>query len=213
MIDMADDERSDVADGPGMTWALIIALAVVAALLGGLAGWWVGRDGPPDDDSVEAGFARDMTAHHTQAVEMALIARDGTGSDAIRFLATDIILTQQAQIGIMRGWLDVWGLGPNSSDPPMAWAGDDHNAGVHGSMPGMLTRDEITAMNDLDGVALDREFLTLMIEHHEGGVVMAEAALGSLDSGPVHRLAQSIVDAQQAEIDAMNDMLTQLGTE
>lgn len=204
--DAPDEQRS-------APWAPIVAVALVVALLAGLAGWLIGRDSHPANDSVEAGFARDMAAHHIQAVEMALIARDGTASEDIRFLATDIILTQQGQIGIMRGWLDAWGLPPNSSDAPMAWAGGRHDVGEHGMMPGMLTRDQITALNDLDGVALDREFLTLMIEHHEGGVVMAEAALESLDGGPVHRLAQSIVDAQQAEIDLMDDMLTQLGAE
>lgn len=204
--DTPDEQRS-------VPWAPIVAVALVVALLAGLAGWLIGRDSHPADDSVEAGFARDMAAHHTQAVEMALIARDGTESEDIRFLSTDIILTQQGQIGIMRGWLDVWGLGPNSSDPPMAWAGDQHDAGDHGSMPGMLTRDQIAELSDLDGTALDRKFLELMIEHHEGGVLMAEAALESLDSGPVHRLAQSIADAQQYEIDLMNDMLTKLGAE
>lgn len=204
--DAPDEQRS-------VPWAPIVTVALAVALLAGLAGWLIGRDSHPADDSVEAGFARDMAAHHIQAVEMALIARDGTASEDIRFLATDIILTQQGQIGIMRGWLDAWSLPPNSSDAPMAWAAGHHDVGEHGMMPGMLTRDQITALNDLDGVALDREFLTLMIEHHEGGVVMAEAALDSLDSGPVHRLAQSIVDAQQAEIDLMNDMLTRLGAE
>ncbi|HMM41046.1 MAG TPA: DUF305 domain-containing protein [Thermomicrobiales bacterium] len=204
--DAPDEQRS-------APWAPIVAVALVVALLAGIAGRLIGRATHPANDSVEAGFARDMAAHHIQAVEMALIARDGTASEDIRFLATDIILTQQGQIGIMRGWLDAWGLPPNSSDAPMAWAGGRHDVGEHGMMPGMLTRDQITALNDLDGVALDREFLTPMIEHHEGGVVMAEAALESLDGGPVHRLAQSIVDAQQAEIDLMDDMLTQLGAE
>lgn len=196
--------------GPRRIWPALLAIALVALLVGGLGGWWLGRGDTPDDDSVEAGFARDMAAHHIQAVEMALIARDRTDREDIRFLATDIILTQQAQIGIMRGWLDVWGLGPNSSAPPMAWAGGHHDDGDHAAMPGMLSREQIAALNELDGTALDRTFLELMIEHHEGGVVMAEAALESLDDGPVHRLAQSIVDAQQSEIDMMTGLLAEL---
>ena len=56
------------------------------------------------------GFARDMMVHHAQAVEMAEIVRDKTENENVRILATDIALTQQAQIGQMQGWLAVWEL-------------------------------------------------------------------------------------------------------
>ena len=61
---------------------------------------------PPGNDSAEAGFARDMIVHHAQAVQMAEIVRDKTKSDSMRLLAADISLTQQAQVGIMQGWLE-----------------------------------------------------------------------------------------------------------
>jgi uncharacterized protein (DUF305 family) len=64
----------------------------------------------PGEDSPEAGFARDMMVHHAQAVQMAEIVRDKTESPAMRTLAADIALTQQAQIGMMQGWLEVWGF-------------------------------------------------------------------------------------------------------
>ena len=76
---------------------------LAAALAGATAVLLVSR--PPGDDSAEAGFARDMMVHHAQAVQMAEIVRDKTQSDDIRLLASDIALTQQAQIGIMQGWL------------------------------------------------------------------------------------------------------------
>jgi uncharacterized protein (DUF305 family) len=41
---------------------------------------------------------------------MAEIIRDKTSSDDMRLLAADISLTQQAQVGIMQGWLGVWDL-------------------------------------------------------------------------------------------------------
>src|SRR6186713_3196008 len=52
----------------------------------------------PSDDSAEAGFARDMKTHHAQAVEMALITRDRTTDESLKFLLTDMVLTQQNQI-------------------------------------------------------------------------------------------------------------------
>lgn len=76
-----------------------LATLIVAAL-------WIGlalTPSPPGEDSAATGFARDMRAHHEQGVEMAEIMRDRTDDPALRLLATDIALTQQAQIGRMRG--------------------------------------------------------------------------------------------------------------
>ncbi|MEV4010737.1 DUF305 domain-containing protein [Nonomuraea angiospora] len=60
---------------------------------------------PPADASVEAGFARDMQAHHAQAVQMTLIVRDRISDREVRTLAYDIATTQQQQIGQMYAWL------------------------------------------------------------------------------------------------------------
>jgi len=58
-----------------------------------------------------------MIVHHAQAVQMAEIVRDKTESDDMRLLASDISLTQQAQVDIMQGWLAVWGLPITGSEP------------------------------------------------------------------------------------------------
>ena len=100
---------------------------------------------PPGNDSAEAGFARDMIVHHAQAVQMAEIVRDKTNSDDMRLLAADISLTQQGQIGIMQGWLEVWGLPITGEEPAMAWMGQP----MDGLMPGMATPDEITRLSQL----------------------------------------------------------------
>ena len=97
----------------------------------------------PGEGSTEAGFARDMMVHHAQAVQMAEIVRDRTNSDDMRLLAADISLTQQAQIGIMQGWLQVWGLLPTSTEPAMAWMGHP----MDGPMPGMASPQEIDRLS------------------------------------------------------------------
>jgi hypothetical protein len=93
----------------------------------------------PGEDAPEAGFAHDMMVHHAQAVQMAEILRDKTKSSAMRTMAADIALTQQAQIGMMRGWLEVWGLRPSSTEPAMSWMGHP----TEGLMPGVATPEEI----------------------------------------------------------------------
>ena len=121
-------------------------------------------DRPPDDTSLEAGFARDMMVHHDQAVAMALLARDRTRDPLIETLTTDIVLTQQNQIGQMLGWLNLWGLPATGAEPPMAWMGHP----TEGRMPGMASPEEMAALESLSGEAADIAFLRLMIRHHQG---------------------------------------------
>ena len=184
-----------------------IALAALAVLVAALL-VWVLTHRPPADGSLEAGFARDMIVHHDQAVAMALGIRDQTADPRLMSLATDIVLTQQNQIGQMLGWLNVWGLPATGVDPPMAWMGHP----VTGRMPGMATPEELANLERLSGDAADAEFLRLMIRHHQAAIPMAEAALAGSDVGPVRDLARSIVAAQQVEIAAMEDLLTEKTT-
>jgi uncharacterized protein (DUF305 family) len=195
----ADDAEIE-PDAPRPTWrwlpAVIAALALVAALL------WLWSSRPPDDDSLEAGFARDMIVHHDQAVRMALIIRDKTADPLVKSLATDVILTQENQMGQMLGWLTLWGLPATGTQPPMAWMGHP----TDGLMPGMASPQELAHLESLSGPAADAELLRLMIRHHQGGILMAEAASRSRIPA-VRTLAASIVTSQQAEITVMEEML------
>ncbi|MCC7021607.1 MAG: DUF305 domain-containing protein [Thermomicrobiales bacterium] len=189
----------------GSRW-LALGAVLVALLVAGAA-LWANAHRFPADDSVEAGFARDMVVHHDQAVTMALLIRDRTDDPALKSLATDILLTQQNQIGQMLGWLQVWGLPATGPDLPMAWMGHP----VEGQMPGMATPEQMTNLEQLRGEAADVAFLQMMIRHHEGGVPMAEMALEESDTPQVRDLAQAIVSTQQAEIGIMEGMLAQKG--
>src|SRR4028119_242121 len=103
------------------TGPLLFALAAAAVLLGALSLGLYLSGQLPGDDSAEAGFARDMSVHHAQAVEMAEIVRDKTESEEVRLMAADMALTQQGQIGRMQGWLDAWALPPTGTGPAMSW--------------------------------------------------------------------------------------------
>ena len=174
---------------------------LAAALAGATAVLLVSR--PPGDDSAEAGFARDMMVHHAQAVQMAEIVRDRTQSDAMRLLASDISLTQQAQIGIMQGWLQVWGLPITGTKPAMAWMGHPMN----GPMPGMASPQEIDRLSEVPPDVADVLFLRLMIFHHQAAIPMAEAILRHTDRPEITQLAESIETSQRAEIENMKAMV------
>ena len=157
----------------------------------------------PGEGSAEAGFAHDMIVHHAQAVQMAEIVRDRTQSDDMRLLASDISLTQQAQIGIMQGWLQVWDLPITGTKPAMAWMGHP----MDGPMPGMASPEEIDRLSEVAPDVADVLFLRLMIVHHQAAIPMAEAILKRTDRPEVTQLAESIVTSQRAEIENMQAMI------
>jgi uncharacterized protein (DUF305 family) len=184
----------------------LLLLSVASVLAAGVALAMLLASMPPGDDSAEAGFARDMIVHHGQAVQMAEIIRNRTESDAVRLLASDVSLTQQGQVGIMQGWLGVWGLPVTGSQPAMAWMGHP----TDGPMPGMATPEEIDRLNKLPPDKADVLFLRLMIAHHEAAIPMARAILERTDESEVRELARSIIASQRAEIENMKAMLDEM---
>jgi uncharacterized protein (DUF305 family) len=198
-----DDERSSRA--LMLVAGVAIALTVVMAAI---AGWALfGGGGDPGDDSVDAGFARDMSTHHEQAVQMAGIVYRRTEDEAIRGLAYDILTTQQAQIGMMGGWLGLWDLPAGSENPPMAWMGHE----MTGPMPGMATDEEVASLETLPPADMDREFLRLMIAHHKGATDMATYAAQNAEEDLVRTVARSMAETQSFEITTMEQMLTERG--
>lgn len=193
------------------TWSDPLALLIFGSLLISMVavGYWGGRQAAqfPSNDSAEAGFARDMAAHHAQAVNLAQLEYDRTNDPEVRQMTLDILLTQQAQIGQMRGWLSVWGLPAASANPSMLWMGMLTSS----SMPGMATPQDINRLRQIQGLEADGLFLQLMIPHHRGGVEMANAILERTQLPEVRALAQSIVDSQMSEIALMELLLKQKG--
>ncbi len=185
---------------------VLVAVLLVGALVGAALALLLSVRSP-GDDSAEAGFARDMMVHHAQAVEMAEIVRDRTESEEMRTLTADIALTQQAQIGQMQGWLAVWDLPPTGAEPAMSWMGHP----TRGRMPGMASPEEIEELSQASPEEADVRFLQLMIPHHQAALPMTEAALESTDRPVVERLAGAIAASQEAEIEAMQDLLRSRG--
>src|SRR5438046_7957102 len=103
--------------------ALISVIALAALPVSGSVGYLTGHRGTttPGAESVDAGFAWDMSTHHLQAVTMAGYTRDHTSDSSIKLLAYDIETSQFNQVGEMRGWLEVWGLPVSNPNSPMAW--------------------------------------------------------------------------------------------
>jgi uncharacterized protein (DUF305 family) len=159
---------------------------------------------PVSDTGADAGFAYDMGVHHAQAVEMAEMVAGRLADPEVAVVARDIALSQQYQIGEMRGWLDAWGLPPTTTSAPMAWMG------MSGPMPGLATSDELDHLRTAPPAEVDQLFLDLMIRHHRGGLTMAQSARDRAQVSFVRQFAATMVDAQTAEIDNMTDLLGRL---
>ena len=231
-VETTDLPATPPTDRPRWLTGLLTAVMAVALIAAGsaltvIAG--VGGSRPPADDSVDAGFARDMVVHHSQAVRMAQVARDRSADPAVRLLAYDIETGQLGQVGQMRGWLQSWNLSQQTARQPMAWmsapkAGMIGHEGMDGTempgtdqagaapvMPGMATTAELTRLRSLSGRALDVYFLQLMIRHHQGGVPMAREGADRASVNYVRGLAAKIVTAQSAEVASMERMLRTRG--
>ena len=200
--------------------AAVVAVALVVLGGAGAVALGIGHQDLPAADSVDAGFARDMSTHHLQGVEMANLALNRAVDPEVRSIAFDISATQTNQVGRMQGWLALWGV-PLSGGTPMSWIGGTGSAAGHdmsgmgtgqnGLMPGMATEDELTELGTLTGTAFDVQFLRLMIRHHQGGRPMAEYAAAHAQLPVVRGLARSIADTQTAETTTMAGILTRLG--
>jgi uncharacterized protein (DUF305 family) len=221
----------DQVGSPNDGRRLRVALAaVIVVSVVGFAAFAVGRltgnTGTPSTTSAEAGFSRDMQVHHNQAIEMSLIVRDLTDDADVRLLAYDIATSQGNQSGQMLGWLNSWGLPQAESEPSMTWmtrppitGGMDHEGMTDDSgeslhepgapMPGLATAENMQELKSLTGVEAESYFLELMIAHHRGGVLMAEAVLERSSERVVVDLATGMARAQTAEIQLMTDMLAQ----
>jgi uncharacterized protein (DUF305 family) len=116
--------------------ALICTFFIVLFLLLSFnVGHAMAQSRTPVEGSADVGFARDMQAHHAQAVEMSMLIRDRSTDPAVRTMAYDIALTQPHQGGQMFAWLREWDLPPSSAAEPMAWmhAPGTRHHGTHGA--------------------------------------------------------------------------------
>ena len=140
-------------------------------------------------NGVDRAFVADMVEHHKSAVEMAEMAQQKAEHDEVKKLADAIVKTQNAEIETMDGLasqMDEEGV--EKGDLGMAM-----DMGTSGDMS-MLE----------DAKPFDRQFIDMMIPHHQDAIRMARMELDKGKSAETKKLAQAIIDAQTREIDDMN---------
>ncbi|MDH3495558.1 MAG: DUF305 domain-containing protein [Gemmatimonadota bacterium] len=157
-------------------------------------------------------FMTGMIGHHAQALVMAGLAPTHGASASVQTLAARIINAQQDEIATMQHW-----LGDRREPVPevriqgtaVMVQGAEHAP----HMPGMLSDEQMRQLDEARGPAFDRLFLTFMIQHHRGAVVMVYglfATDGAAQDAAVFKLASDIQVDQITEIDRMERMLAAL---
>lgn len=160
---------------------------------------------PPSDsaaafNNADETFVMGMIAHHQQAIEMADLLLDKDGIDErVITLALDIKEAQGPEIETMNRWLDDWGIVTDDSETE----GMDHS-------DSMMSDEDMAALETASGGDAARLFLEQMTQHHQGAIDMSQQELDNGENPDALELAQTIMDAQTAEIATMQDILATL---
>ena len=154
-------------------------------------------------------FMQGMIGHHAQALVMANMAPTHGASPQVALFCRKVLRSQADEIEMMQTWLrDRGERVPDANDPH---AGMDMSMPGHMMlMPGMLSAEQLAALDSARGTAWDRLFLVDMIQHHEGAITMVAKLFDSPGAGQTPEIfgyATGVDADQRAEIERMKGML------
>lgn len=161
---------------------------------------------PPAHTEADITFMQNMIPHHQQALIMTGLVADRTSREDVPLFAERMDISQEDEIELMKRW-----LAERDAEVPDEH-GHHHTAEDDALMPGMLTDDEIAALEAADGEEFDRLFLQYMRRHHEGAVQMVET-LFAADGGQepeIFQFATHIDSDQRIEISRIDMMLAEM---
>jgi uncharacterized protein (DUF305 family) len=163
---------------------------------------------PYSDADIE--FMSGMIPHHAQAVVMAGWAPTRAASKEVSILCERILVGQRDEIELMQQWLRDRGL-PVPDAKATRHRMKMPNGVEHDMlMPGMMSDDEMAALEKSRGPEFDRLFLEGMIRHHQGAVDMVDKlfkSYGGAQDETVFRFANDVQADQNIEINVMKDLL------
>jgi len=188
-------------------------------------------------NAADVNFAELMIPHHQQAIEMATLAGTRAANGQVKTIAERVRAAQGPEITTMTGWLTSWdqptavpsttarpmgstsGMGgspvPGMTPDPMgstSGMGGSPSPGMGGTTSpyGMMSDAEMGMLQGLTGSAFDREFLTMMIGHHQGAIALARTEKAAGQYRPATDLARSIETSQTGEVTEMQTLLAQI---
>ncbi len=169
----------------------------------------------PPVSKMDVKFMQGMIHHHAQAVEMVALIESRTENKEVRLLGSRISHSQAEEIEFMKRWLEIRGEKTSMAMPEMDKMDmTDMDMSSHNHkqmlMPGMLTAKQMKALADAKGAEFDKLFLTGMIQHHTGALVMVDELFKTAGAGQEAQLfnfATDVDSGQRAEIRIMQNIL------
>ncbi len=159
-----------------------------------------------NDADVE--FASDMLQHHAQALSMVDLTEGRTLDPEVQALADDIRAAQAPEIDTFTSWLTDW-----NEEVPTTTDDGGHDMGDMGDsmdsdMPGMMSDDDMGALENASDAEFQTMWLEMMVEHHEGAIEMAKTEQVDGQYKDAVDLAGNIVTSQTAEVETMEGLLS-----
>ena len=155
---------------------------------------------PAGFNADDVAFATNMIPHHQQAVDLPALVPDRSTNPELIELAQQIAAAQEPEIDTMKVFLVQWNENPD--DDTRQW-----RTAATARWQGMVDEATMAQLETLKGAEFDTLWLQSMIGHHQGAIEMAKAELANGQNVDAKQLAQNIINAQQAEIDQMKQML------
>ncbi len=165
----------------------------------------------PPKARADAEFMQGMIVHHSQAIEMTALIASHTENKDLRALGARINSSQSDEIKFMKRWLAARAESISMSAhgmPAMDMPGMPH--GSMGLMPGMLSAEQMEALRKAKCAGFDHLFLTGMIQHHNGALIMVKDLFDTAGAGQdaeLFNFATDVDTGQRAEIGIMQGML------
>jgi len=162
-------------------------MSVVSALIGG------GGGASSEQRAIDGDFIAAMVPHHESAIKMAKTARREADHPQIRGLAASIVTAQSMEISELKAANE-------------RLFGEPIGRTAHGSLglPASAMGMDMRPAMLRGAVPFDREFIDMMIGHHQGAIRMARIELAQGHDHELMQLAANIVTAQSREINKMN---------
>lgn len=156
-------------------------------------------------------FATDMIPHHAQAIQMVTLTQGRPLAPEVEALANAIREAQSPEVESMVDWLTAWGaevpattLDHSNAGHDMSDMDSDDNSM---DMPGMMSFDEMNALENASDGEFQDMWLSMMIEHHTGAIEMAKTEQSDGEFPAAIELATAIESSQQIEIETMQGLL------
>jgi uncharacterized protein (DUF305 family) len=167
----------------------------------------------PPRSLADVQFMQGMIMHHAQAVEMTALIASHTENKDLRSLGARISSSQSDEIKFMKRWLTARGEPTSMTMPEMPGMDMSKQPML---MPGMLTPKQMEALKKAKGAEFDQLFLTGMIQHHNGALIMVKDLFDTAGAGQdaeLFNFATDVDSGQRAEIRIMQNMLREKSLE